>query len=176
MSTASVPPAYVPIIQQSATQNGIQPSLLASLLNQESGFNYNARNVDKSASGTSVDQGIAQINSAAYPDVTTAQADNPYVAIPMAAGILAAHLKSCKTVTGALEAYNSGQCSGDSGYSSAILANQSAYASLDTTSGGSGMFSGLSTSLFGGSTDWTRLALIGIVVVFGFLFIYKGID
>lgn len=168
----NVPSQYVATIQSSAAANGVSPSLLASLLNHESGFNYQAVNHNYvNGQVASTDRGIAQINNVAYPQVTDAQANDPYYAIPYAAQILGNHIKNCGSVAGGLAAYNSGQCSGDSAYSTAVLAGQSNYAGLN-----SGL-SGFASQLFGGgSSDWTRIGLIAIVVVFGFLFIYKGLE
>lgn len=169
---ATVPAQYIPTIQSSAKANGIAPSLLASLLNQESGFNYEAKHTNyENGQVASVDRGIAQINSVAYPQVTDAQANDPYYAIPYAAQILGNHIKTCGTVNGGLEAYNSGQCSGDGAYSASVMAGQSNYTGLDSG------ITGLASNFFGGQTsDWTRIGLSGIVVVFGFLFIYKGLE
>lgn len=170
---ANVPAAYTATIQSSAAANGLSPALLASLLNHESGFIAGAVN-NNYVNGhlASTDRGIAQLNSVAYPQVTDAQANDPYYAIPFAAQVLSHHIQTCGSVAGGLSAYNSGQCSGDSAYAQAVQAGQSNYSSL--LSG----LPGIAANLFGGSatSDWTRIGLIGIVVVFGFLFLYKGLE
>lgn len=130
MSTGIAP--YRALIVSSARKRGIPPSVLAGVLQTESGFNPQATGVNPGPP-RSVDRGIAQINNVAYPQISNAEAYNPQFAIPYAAGILKSHYQTCKTWTGALEAYNSGQCSGDTGYSSKVLAASKKYVALDAS-------------------------------------------
>ena len=108
--------------QQGPAQAGLSPtSWLAILMGQgnvETGgkFNPTARGKDVGKNGqVSYDNGLAQINSAAHPDVTLAQADNPAFAIPWQAHYLAGLIKQQNgqsygydSVRGALAAYNAG--------------------------------------------------------------------
>lgn len=108
--------------QQGPAQAGLSPaSWLAILMGQgnvETGgkFNPKAHGKDVSRSGVvSYDNGLAQINSVAHPDVTLAQADNPAYAIPWQAHYLAGLIKQqngtsygYNSVRGALAAYNAG--------------------------------------------------------------------
>jgi hypothetical protein len=103
MSTGSFNPRLVPgnygdMILQAAQQNGIDPGLLAGLIEAESGFNPNAR----SQAGA---QGIAQIMPNYHPGVNTW---DPKASIFYAAK----HLKGLQAATGsineAIYAYNGG--------------------------------------------------------------------
>lgn len=159
---------YQSEIAANAQADGLQPSLLASLLNHESGFNATATHANANGS---VDRGIAQINNQAHPNVTTAQANNPYFAIPWAANYLSSKVKGCGSVAGGLQAYNSGSCSGDTAYSNAIIQGQTAYAGLP---GGSGSTSG--QSFFGlPVSQMLNWGLIGILVIVAFIFILEAI-
>lgn len=96
------------------------PGLLAGVLAHESGFVASAIS-PKNANGT-VDQGIAQLNSAYYPASTALNATS---AIQTAAQILNSNLGTCGSVQGALYKYNSGSCSGvasDTTYPQQVLA------------------------------------------------------
>lgn len=88
----------------------------------ESGFDPTQLAKDVAPNGAvSYDQGIAQINSAAHPTITRAQAFDPAFAIPWQARYLGTLIEA-HGVQGGLEAYNSGGATGDTGYSSAVLA------------------------------------------------------
>lgn len=139
----SVP--YASTIQGAAATNGLPPSLLAALLDQESTFNPSA--INNNANG-SVDRGIAQINNAAHPNVTDAQAMNPTFSIGWAAAYLSSLVKSCGSVTGGLSKYNTGHCNSQTGqqYASSVLARVPLYTSLDqSTSGTSNQMSEAAT-------------------------------
>ena len=110
--------AYAPLIASSAHRYRVPADILDSLLYVESGFNPAA--FHRNTNG-SVDRGIAQINSAAHPHVTAQQADNPAFAIPYAAQILASNRQRCGSWSGALQAYNSGSCTGAPGYAARVL-------------------------------------------------------
>lgn len=105
---------YDALIKKSAESKGIPPYVLWGLLSQESGFNPTSRGYNKDSQGNvvSVDRGIAQINSAAHPDVSDAEADDPSFAIPWAAGYLAALSRTYGgDVIKYLTAYNAGHWS-----------------------------------------------------------------
>jgi len=104
--------------EQAGASHGLQTGLLEGLLETESGFNPGATGKNP---GGSIDRGIAQINNQAQPQVSDAQAYNPTFAIDWAAQFLASKIRSCGSVVGGLEAYNSGQCQGDTGYASKVL-------------------------------------------------------
>ncbi len=89
------------IINEAANKYGVRASLLKSLLNHESGLRADA----VSPTG---DYGIAQINLRSHPDISKAQAFDPYFAIMWAA----ANLKDKVSRFGeydALRAYNCGE-------------------------------------------------------------------
>lgn len=162
-------------IVSAANQNNIPPSILAGVLDQESGFNANARNVNKvNGQPVSVDQGIAQINNKAHPDVSSTQANNPGYAIPYAASLLSNYYQTCGNWTGALEKYNSGKCSGDTGYASSVLSKANQYGFLDSGNTGANGSTGPSW-LNPLESGMVKYGLIGIVIVFGFLFIMNGL-
>ncbi len=104
-TTSPIPQDYNQMISASASKYGVNPNLLASLLFSEHGFsrtpgyNYNTNG--------SYDRGPAQINSAAHPEVTDAQALDPQFAIDFAAKTLAGHIKNLGIKRGIL-AYNMG--------------------------------------------------------------------
>lgn len=78
---APVPERYSPQILDAATQNQIDPRLLAALLYQESKFDPN---VIAGPAGNR-DRGIGQINEVAFPEISDQQALDPSFAIPFAA-------------------------------------------------------------------------------------------
>lgn len=78
---ASVPESYSPQIMSAATQNQIDPRLLAALLYQESKFNPFA----VAGPTGNRDRGISQINEVAFPEISDEQALDPNFAIPFAA-------------------------------------------------------------------------------------------
>lgn len=73
------------IIVSSARKHKIDPSLLAAVLFNESGFNPKA--VNQNTPGN-VDRGIAQINSTAFPNVTDEQAYDPNFAVDFAGRLM----------------------------------------------------------------------------------------
>ena len=96
----AVPAQYAGIIENAATANGIPASILAALLNQESGFNPNA------VSGAGA-EGIAQI----MPGTAQSHGINPFdpvQAINTAAQIIGDNLRQFGSIPLALAAYNAG--------------------------------------------------------------------
>ncbi len=110
--------------QLAGSAEGLPIGLLPGQIEVESRWNPNAAGHNK---GGSVDRGIAQINSVAHPEITDAQAYDPAFAIPWMAKEMAGLIARCGSVVGGLEAYNSGRCSGDTGYASAVLAAAKRY-------------------------------------------------
>ena len=167
MSSATATVPYQSEIQTASSQYGISPSLFAGLIKTESNFNPKATGTN--TNGT-VDRGITQINSGAHPRVTAAQAYDPYYAIPYSAQLLSNNIKSCGSVTGGLQKYNSGQCSGDTAYSTKVLTAAKGYAGLFPTSGSA------STGIMGQITDTiVKYGLIAIVIVFALIFVFEGV-
>jgi len=105
-------------VAQVGAEYGIPPDLFVAQLDLESGLNPAAvgRNTDGSW-----DRGIAQINNRWHPEVTDAQAFDPAFAVPWAAQYLRGLYDRCGTWQGALEAYNSGSCTGAPQYARAVL-------------------------------------------------------
>jgi hypothetical protein len=94
---------YASLINPAAARNGLDPFWLAALLKAESQFNPTRRGqIDPR------DRGLGQINSAAHPEVSDAQAFNPSFAIPWVARELATLKRGAGGLTGALRAYNTG--------------------------------------------------------------------
>lgn len=95
-----VPSEYASIVENAAAANGIPPTLLASLLSQESGFN-------PSATSSAGAQGIAQFmpSTAAGMGIDSA---NPTQAINAAAKLIASYSKDFGSYSSALAAYNAG--------------------------------------------------------------------
>lgn len=83
---SQVPNQYKEPILRASSASNIDPNLLASLLFHESGIRPEARNVNPGTG--SVDRGIAQLNTQAFPNVTDQQAYDPNFAIPFAADLL----------------------------------------------------------------------------------------
>jgi cell wall-associated NlpC family hydrolase len=100
MGNVTVPPQYVSTIEQAASANGIPPSLLAGLIQQESGFNPNA----VSAAGA---EGIAQFMPATAAGIGVDPYD-PTSAINGAAQLLGAYTRQFGSYGDALAAYNAG--------------------------------------------------------------------
>lgn len=98
------------LIDQAAAQYGVPVNLETALLRKESGLNPLATSYNRNSVGliTSTDQGIAQINSVAHPEVSRAQAYDPIFAIPWSARTLAGLKQQLGSWQAALEAYNGG--------------------------------------------------------------------
>ena len=115
-----VPQDLSSLITQTANQIGINPSLLAAMLFQESGINPNSRdnpNIDKTTGKVlSRDRGIAQINSLAHPEVTDQMARDVNFAIPFMAKELSGAYKLKGSWPQAIASYNVGR--GRTGYDS----------------------------------------------------------
>lgn len=162
--------SWVDLAQQAGATKGLPTGLLAGLIEIESGGNPNITHDN----AHSIDRGIAQINNVAHPDVTNAQAYNPSFAIPWAANELSGLIGKCGSVVGGLEAYNSGRCSGDTGYASAVLAAAKRYGYqgepylVPATSGGQGgqATGGLSGQAYTLVLILLSLALL-VIVAFG---------
>lgn len=139
---------YKQMITQAANAQGMPPALLYGLLYHESGLNANAVNVD---SGGSVDRGIAQINSAAHPNITAAQAYTPSYAIPFAANYLSSLKQQYGTWNRALQAYNSGSPTGAPQYAQAVFNASKLYngsgVTNDATGGTQSAATGATTSI-----------------------------
>ncbi|GMA59750.1 peptidoglycan-binding protein [Alicyclobacillus fastidiosus] len=136
-------------ILTAATTHGVHPDILWGHLNQESGFNASAKDVD---SNGSVDRGIAQINSAAHPEITDAEAYNAAWAINWMAQEDAALLEQYGgNLTEALVAYNAGHYGPDTAwdvtYAEKVLAlsKQSTLVGLPSSYNSPGMLKQKST-------------------------------
>jgi hypothetical protein len=100
MGNVTVPAQYVSTVEQAASANGIPPSLLAGLIQQESGFNPSA----VSSAGA---EGIAQF----MPATAAGMGVNPYdptSAINGAAAMLGSYTRQFGSYGDALAAYNAG--------------------------------------------------------------------
>lgn len=91
------------LIVDSANKFGVDPNLLAAVLFQESRYN------PKAVGGDPNDRGIAQINSIAFPNVSSSQAFDPSFAIPFAAKKLADDIAYFEDVNRGIAAYNVGR-------------------------------------------------------------------
>lgn len=100
MGNVNVPAQYAPLVEQAASANDIPPSLLAALLQQESGFNPNA----VSSAGA---EGIAQFMPATAAGMGVDPLD-PSSAINGAAQLLGSYTKQFGSYADALAAYNAG--------------------------------------------------------------------
>lgn len=101
MTAVPIPSQYQGMIISDANANGVPPSLLGSLLNEESGFNPNALN---SSSGA---EGIAQF----LPSTAAGEGVNPWdpsSAINGAARMLESGFKTFGSWSLSLAAYNAG--------------------------------------------------------------------
>lgn len=100
------------IIKEETKDKQVNPSLVAALLWNESGYKPDARNenIDKETGKVkSTDRGIAQINDKAHPNVTDAQADDPKFAINFLVGGISKGLdKFDGDINKAIAAYNRG--------------------------------------------------------------------
>lgn len=105
-TTAPVPQEYSQTILEASKRYGVRPQVLASLLFSESGFNPKAINANDPSS---IDRGIAQINTKAYPNISDEQAYDPNFAIDFAARTLSENQKHFGDINRAIAAYNVGQ-------------------------------------------------------------------
>jgi hypothetical protein len=126
--TAIAPPAAVPAIYQQDFQSAVNRAahqydvpagplgqVVAAVIGHESSWQPKAMHQN---SGGSTDRGLAQINSAAHPDVTAAQAYTPAFALDWAAGFLAQRYARTGSWSQAVQSYNPGA----PGYAQAVLA------------------------------------------------------
>ena len=149
-------------------------SALASILTHESGWNPQAQH--RNANG-SIDRGIAQINSAAHPEVTAAEAYNPGFAIPWASSFLAQKTVAAGSIRGGVAAYNPGNPK----YANLILGPAGTAAQARRTSsavaqaGGSG--EALASTLAAGPgaalPRWAWVLLLGVGGLFVILAILR---
>jgi soluble lytic murein transglycosylase-like protein len=102
---------------QAASQYGVPLPILQAVIQQESGWNPNAP-PNYNANGT-VDYGIAQLNSAYYPNASTT---DPNTAINLAAQQLANNYESAGNWTSAVAAYN-GSGPAAQQYAQTVMAN-----------------------------------------------------
>ncbi|HEY1760982.1 MAG TPA: NlpC/P60 family protein [Acidimicrobiales bacterium] len=100
MGNVTVPAPYVATVEQAASENGIPPSLLAGLIQQESGFNPTA----VSPAGA---EGIAQFMPATAAGIGV-DPYNPTSAINGAAQMLGSYTRQFGSYADALAAYNAG--------------------------------------------------------------------
>ena len=96
----------------------VPAAVLRALLQHESGLNPAQEHINSTGS---IDRGIAQINSQAHPEVSNEQAYSPAFGIAWAAAELARLRQGCGSISGALQAYNSGRCNGAPKYAAAVL-------------------------------------------------------
>lgn len=101
-------------------QYAVPPSLLVGLVRVEDPtLDTTAEHVNHN--GT-IDRGLAQINSGAFPAVSDAQAFNPHFALPFAASLLSGYRQRYGSWTKALEAYNAGHPTpSDASYAASVL-------------------------------------------------------
>lgn len=108
-----VPQDLQPLISKVARQYGLDPSILAAMLFQESGINPNTRdnpNIDPvTGAVVSRDRGIAQINNLAHPEISDEQARDINFAIPFMAKELSSVYKERNSWPQAIAAYNVGR-------------------------------------------------------------------
>lgn len=97
---------YMPLYLSASAEYGVPVNLLIAQDLQESGLNPQAQHTDTNGS---VDRGIAQINSAANPQVTPSEAFDPAFAIPWQARHLRRLYNMYGSWVNALSAYNSGK-------------------------------------------------------------------
>lgn len=95
-----VPDKYVDILNNAAKENDLDPGLLASLIDQESGWDPTIGNTEGENSW-----GLGQINLNAHESVTQEQAINPKFAIPWAAKRLRRQIDKYGLFEG-VQAYN----------------------------------------------------------------------
>lgn len=106
-----VPPQQIlDLIHAAAVKHKVDPSLIAAILFNESGFKPNAYNENVNESGIkSRDRGIAQINDLAHPDITDEQANDPNFAIDFMARKIASDIGFMGNPTLGTAAYNVGR-------------------------------------------------------------------
>lgn len=176
--------SIVQLIDRASAQYGVPPALETALLQQESGLNPSARNVNAGGSAPgSVDRGIAQINSYWQPQVSAAQAYDPTFAIPWSARQLASLKQQYGSWSAALQAYNSGSPTGAPGYAAAVLgrvgslfggAQQTGAAQGAAGGSGSGSSTAGSGTLLGwlpGTFDQAGLVVALVLLVVGLIWI-----
>ena len=114
--TLNPPPQLSGYVLKMAQRYGVNPAILAAILQTESGFNPRAYNRSVNEGGVpSEDIGIAQINTLAHPGVTRQQAYDPEFSINLAAKILSQNMKSRDGLAQAIASYNVGGRVGSGG-------------------------------------------------------------
>lgn len=145
-------PTFAPTVNAAAAQYSVPPSILASVIQQESSFNPNV------PTGAAGDTGIAQF----IPRTAAAlgiDPTDPTQSIYGAAELLNQNYSRTGTWSGALSMYNSGSATGSPGYASQVLNRASQIAQ---TAGG-----GLLSGAVGGIVDKAKSLISGIPVVGG---------
>ncbi len=120
----------VVLAEKVASDQHLPVGVFPGLIQVESDWNPNAICVNRDSSGNflSFDRGLVQINSAAHPDVTDAEAFDPAFALAWGARYLAGlYQEQHGNITAALEMYNSGRPTGDQSYADAVLAAAKEY-------------------------------------------------
>lgn len=99
---------------------GVPPALLVGLVHVEDPtLSTTAEHVNQNGS---IDRGLTQINSAAFPQVSDAQAFNPHFALSFSASLLARYKAQYGSWSKALEAYNAGHPTpSDAAYAADVL-------------------------------------------------------
>lgn len=158
------------LAQQYGAKFGVPPAILYGLVEAESGGNPAAEHVNANGS---IDRGLVQINSAAHPEISDAQARNPHFAVAWAAVTLAQMHARYGSWTSALEAYNSGGAnSWDLSYAQEVertgnYVGTSQTSKTSATVQAAGPVSLLQTGPTTGSVGVVRWVLIGLAVVVG---------
>jgi hypothetical protein len=118
VATLGVGSPYDTLLAGASITTGVPLALLKAIISQESAWNPNAINPSDPS------YGLMQINTAAHPDITPAQALDPTVGIPYGAAYLAS-LIAQYGLPQAISAYNAGHpITGNAAYVSAVLAYQ----------------------------------------------------
>ena len=102
---------YADTVNTSSNTHHIPPSVLAGIVQTESGFDEKApdnNNKDKDGNVTSTDRGLAQINTKAHPEVTEAQARDPKFAIDFVGRTISNNQKYTHNWEKSIAAYNVG--------------------------------------------------------------------
>ena len=106
------PKKYSDQILASTKENKVDPSLVAAILIQESGYNPKPKDnpsYDKAGNIVGYDRGIAQINSYWHPEVTDEQAYDPIWAIAWLTRQLKSDIDYFGDINRGLAAYNVGR-------------------------------------------------------------------
>ena len=106
--SATPPPSILDLILKAAGQSHIDPNVLAAILYHESAGTFDPSTIAGPVGNQDI--GIAQINELAHPDVTRAQALDPYFAVPYASNLLKSNMDYFGgDLNRAIAAYNVGK-------------------------------------------------------------------